>query len=48
MHAQRAAHGHDALGTAANGVLPITITQLDAGGQPVALRTLTVSVPQTS
>ena len=41
-------HPQVTIGTAANGVLPITITQLDAGGQPVVLRTLTVSVPQTS
>jgi len=34
------------IGTAANGVLPISVTQLDANGRPVVLRTLTVSVPQ--
>ena len=36
------------IGTAANGVLPITVTQLDANGQPVVLRTLSVSVPQAT
>jgi hypothetical protein len=43
---RNADHPQVTIGTAANGVLPITVTQLDAGGQPVVLRTLTVSVPQ--
>jgi flavin-dependent dehydrogenase len=41
-------HPQVTIGTAANGVLPVTITQLDANGQPVVLRTLTLSVPQAS
>lgn len=43
---RNANHPQVTIGTAANGVLPITITQLDATGQPVVLRTLTLSVPQ--
>ena len=39
-------HPQVTIGAAANGVLPITVTQLDANGQPVVLRTLSVSVPQ--
>jgi hypothetical protein len=45
---RNANHPQVTIGTAANGALPITITQLDAGGQPVVLRTLSVSVPQAS
>ena len=45
---RNANHPQVTIGTAANGVLPVTVTQLDASGQPVVLRTLTVSVPQTS
>jgi hypothetical protein len=39
-------HPQVTIGTAANGVLPITVTQLDANNQPVVLRTVTLSVPQ--
>jgi hypothetical protein len=39
-------HPQVTIGAVANGVLPITVTQLDANGQPVVLRTLSVSVPQ--
>src|SRR6476646_925950 len=35
-------HPQVTIGAAANGVLPITVTQLDANGQPVVLRTLSV------
>jgi hypothetical protein len=45
---RNANHPQVTIGTAANGALPITVTQLDAGGQPVVLRTLSVSVPQAS
>jgi len=45
---RNANHPQVTIGTAANGALPITITQLDANGQPVVLRTLSVSVPQAS
>ena len=45
---RNANHPQVTIGTAANGVLPVTITQLDASGQPVVLRTLTLSVPQAS
>lgn len=45
---RNANHPQVAIGTAANGALPITVTQLDAAGQPVVLRTLTLSVPQAS
>jgi hypothetical protein len=45
---RNANHPQVTIGTAANGALPITITQLDAGGQPVVLRTLSVSVPQAT
>ena len=45
---RNANHPQVTIGTAANGVLPITVTQLDATGQPVVLRTLTVSVPQAT
>jgi hypothetical protein len=45
---RNANHPQVTIGTAANGVLPITVTQLDASGQPVVLRTLTLSVPQAS
>ena len=45
---RNANHPQVTIGTAANGVLPITVTQLDANGQPVVLRTLTVSVPQAT
>jgi hypothetical protein len=45
---RNANHPAVTIGTAANGVLPITVTQLDAAGQPVVLRTLTVSVPAAS
>jgi len=38
-------HPQITVGTAANGALPITVTQLDANGQPVVLRTLSVTVP---
>jgi hypothetical protein len=46
VEVRNANHPQVTIGTAANGVLPITVTQLDAAGQPVVLRTLTVSVPQ--
>src|ERR687885_2980033 len=46
VEVRNANHPQVTIGTAANGVLPITVTQLDANGQPVVLRTLTVSVPQ--
>jgi hypothetical protein len=45
---RNANHPQVTIGTAANGVLPITVTQLDASGQPVVLRTLTLSVPQAT
>jgi hypothetical protein len=45
---RNANHPQVTIGTAANGVLPVTVTQLDANGQPVVLRTLTLSVPQAS
>jgi hypothetical protein len=43
---RNANHPQIAIGTAANGALPVTVTQLDANGQPVVLRTLSVTVPQ--
>jgi hypothetical protein len=46
IEVRNANHPQVTIGTAANGVLPITVTQLDANGQPVVLRTLTLSVPQ--
>jgi hypothetical protein len=46
VEVRNADHPQVTIGAAANGVLPITVTQLDANGQPVVLRTLTVSVPQ--
>ena len=46
IEVRNANHPQVAIGTAANGVLPITVTQLDAAGQTVVLRTLSVSVPQ--
>jgi hypothetical protein len=46
VEVRNANHPQVTIGAAANGVLPITVTQLDANGQPVVLRTLTVSVPQ--
>jgi len=45
---RNANHPQVTIGTAANGVLPVTVTQLDANGQAVVLRTLTISVPQAS
>jgi hypothetical protein len=45
---RNANHPQVTIGTAANGVLPITVTQLDATGATVTLRTLNVSVPQAS
>jgi hypothetical protein len=47
VEVRNADHPQVTIGTAANGVLPITVTQVDATtGQPVVLRTLSVSVPQ--
>ena len=47
VEVRNADHPQVTIGTAANGVLPITVTQVDeTTGQPVVLRTLTVSVPQ--
>ena len=48
VEVRNANHPQVTIGTAANGVLPITVTQLDANGQPVVLRTLSVSVPQAT
>jgi len=45
VEVRNADHPQVTVGTAANGVLPITVTEL-ANGQPVVVRTLTVSVPQ--
>jgi hypothetical protein len=45
VEVRNADHPQVTVGTAANGVLPITITEL-VNGQPVVVRTLTVSVPQ--
>ncbi len=47
IEVRNADHSQVTIGTAANGVLPIAVTQVDATtGQPVVLRTITVSVPQ--
>jgi hypothetical protein len=43
---RNADHPQITIGTASAGALPITVTQLGANGQPVVLRTLTVTVPQ--
>jgi len=48
IEVRNANHPQVTIGTAANGVLPIRVTQLDPNGQPVVLRTLTVSVPQAT
>src|SRR5689334_4806405 len=45
VEVKNANHPTITVGTAANGALPITVTQLDANGQPVVLRTLSVTVP---
>ena len=45
VEVKNADHPAITVGTAANGALPITVTQLDANGQPVVLRTLSVTVP---
>src|ERR1700709_1142545 len=44
VEVRNANHPQVTIGTAANGVLPITVTQLDPNGQPVVLRTLSVTV----
>jgi hypothetical protein len=45
VEVRNADHPQVTVGTAANGVLPVTVTEL-VNGQPVVVRTLTVSVPQ--